>query len=215
MRSTSPSTLIFAAAKQALGPIGMHPIGRSRVWIADHGWRLDVVEFQPGNWSSGSYLNIAVSWLWSSAPVITLDEVERVGGLRRFEDDSTFADTAKSLAETARAKVIAQRQKFPSLTALSDFYVCVPRQQLTGWRTFHAALAHGIVGRGDKALALLSEFASTMDTSIEWQRDAAQDASQLQTLVRDPDNLRRDVAVRITKRRNALGLPEAPIDFGT
>jgi hypothetical protein len=50
--------IIADAAKAALGPLGFKRKGRSRTWLADHGWWLTVVEFQPSAWSKGSYLNV-------------------------------------------------------------------------------------------------------------------------------------------------------------
>ncbi len=56
--------IIAAVAKSALAPLGFRRKGASRVWLADHGFWLDVVEFQPSGFSKGSYCNVAVHWLW-------------------------------------------------------------------------------------------------------------------------------------------------------
>lgn len=55
--------IIAEAAKAALRSLGFQRKGRSRTWLADHGWWLTIVEFQPSAWSKGSYLNVAAHWL--------------------------------------------------------------------------------------------------------------------------------------------------------
>src|SRR5256885_11111558 len=55
------SKLITAAAREILRPLGLFQKGRSRVWLDDQGWWLGVVEFQPSDWSKGSYLNVGAN----------------------------------------------------------------------------------------------------------------------------------------------------------
>ena len=38
--------------------------GQSRLWLDDNGWWMAIAEFQPSQWSKGTYLNVAVSWQW-------------------------------------------------------------------------------------------------------------------------------------------------------
>src|SRR5687767_4381931 len=72
------STLITAAAREILRPMGLFQKGRSRTWLDDQGWWVCVVEFQPSSWSRGSYLNVGCMWLWGVKDYISFDEGYRI-----------------------------------------------------------------------------------------------------------------------------------------
>jgi len=56
---------IAKAAAQVLIPLGYARRGQSRLWIADQGFWIAVVEFQPSGYAKGSYVNVCASWLWA------------------------------------------------------------------------------------------------------------------------------------------------------
>ncbi|TGQ53638.1 DUF4304 domain-containing protein [Mesorhizobium sp. M1C.F.Ca.ET.193.01.1.1] len=80
MADSEHGRIIASQAKIALQPAGFRRNGRSRVWIADRGFWLSVVEFQPSSWSKGTYLNVAVHWLGAryrkQLPSIALSALE-------------------------------------------------------------------------------------------------------------------------------------------
>jgi hypothetical protein len=207
-----PSKLITAAARTTLPPLGMFQKGRSRVWLGDHGWWLDVVEFQPGGWSKGSYLNVSCMWLWNIKPHISFDEEPiRVKGFEPFEDETQFEQVAKTLAVEAKQHVLQNRTAFSSIQNVSDHYVQL--DQIEGWRAFNAAVAHGICGRSDAALDLLAQFSSNLDESIEWQHRANQDARSLATIIHDRDRFERVIIDRVVQTRELHKLPQVSIVF--
>ena len=70
--------IINAVAKKALAPHGFFRKGSSRIWLQDNGWYLTMVEFQPSGFSKGTYLNVAMHFLWGvplseGAHVLSLD----------------------------------------------------------------------------------------------------------------------------------------------
>src|SRR5213592_4672206 len=70
--------LINAAARETLRPLGLLQEGRSRTWLDDQAWWLGIVEFQPSNWTRGSYLNVGVNWLWNVKDWLSFDFGYRV-----------------------------------------------------------------------------------------------------------------------------------------
>lgn len=75
--------IINAVAKRILAPQCFFRKGSSRVWLQDNGWFLTVVEFQPSGYSKGTYLNVAMNFLWGKplsegAHVLSLDYGDRV-----------------------------------------------------------------------------------------------------------------------------------------
>jgi hypothetical protein len=205
------STLITAAARTNLIPVGMVQQGRSRLWLGDHGWRMDVVEFQPGRWEKGSYLNVGCMWLWNVKSWISFDEGQyRVHDIELFQDEAQFKRSAEVLAVKAKEYVLQQRTAFSSIEAVSQHYV---KHAPVGWQEFNAAVAHGICGRRDAALDLLKRFSSELDESIEWQYQAKLDAHFLASIVHDRDRFEHVITDRVVQTRQLRKLPQVPIGF--
>lgn len=102
--------IITQAAKSVLKKEGLFQKGTSRTWIDDNGWFWIVVEFQPSNWNKGSYLNVAIHYLWSEQDYISYDFGHRVKGFVAFSgDEERFYADMVSLARSAMAKVVEYR----------------------------------------------------------------------------------------------------------
>lgn len=62
--------IINKIAKIVLEPEGIFRVGSSRIRIDDNGWFFIVIEFQPSNYSKGTYLNVGINFLWESTPAL-------------------------------------------------------------------------------------------------------------------------------------------------
>ena len=205
------SKLITAAARTNLIPVGMFQIGRSRLWLGDHGWWLDIVEFTPSRWEKASSLNMGCMWLWNVKSWISFDDgPDHVNDYERFEDEAQFKRSAELLALKAKHYVLQQRTAFSSIEAVSEHYV---QHDPKGWQEFNAAVAHGICGRSDAALDLLARFSTALDESIEWQHLAKQDAHSLASIVHDRDRFEHVITDRVVQTRQLRKLPQVPIVF--
>lgn len=80
--------IINEAAKNVLKSNGLFRKGSSRTWIDDNGWFLIIVEFQPSNWDRGSYLNVAVHYLWAGQDHISFDYGGREKEFVAFADNT-------------------------------------------------------------------------------------------------------------------------------
>lgn len=97
--------ILNKAAAEILKPFGMFQKGRSRIWIDDNGWFLIIVEFQPSGWDKGSYLNVAVNYLWERKDYISFDYGHRENAFVPFGgDEEKFYSNMLALAEKAKAK---------------------------------------------------------------------------------------------------------------
>lgn len=102
--------IINQAARSVLKPLGLFQKGQSRTWIDDNGWFLIIVEFQPSNWAQGTYLNVAVHYLWAQIEYLSYDYGGREESFVPFiGDEGTFYDEVISLAEIAVTKVTEYR----------------------------------------------------------------------------------------------------------
>lgn len=140
MAENEHGRIIASEAKTVLQPAGFRRKGQSRVWIADRGFWLSVVEFQPSSWSKGTYLNVAVHWLWGSLPqTLTFDRSERVGGFVEFQNSAQFVPLVGQMARKVLEIDQIHRSMFPPVQATAAILV---NELLLGaygeWAAFHA-----------------------------------------------------------------------------
>jgi hypothetical protein len=199
------SALLLAAAKKYLRPLGVIQRGRSRTWIADQGWWMVAVEFQPSNWSKGSYLNVGCTWLWNVKSYISFDEGSRVSGFQPFESREQFDPIAEKLAQDAANEVMRYRKLFPTVQSVSDYYSS--KTLPTGWPSFNAAVAHGFSGRIEQAAMLLNHWGRVGEDAPEWLKAAQQDGKQLSVIVSDQMQFRKLISERVAKARELHKLP--------
>jgi|SRR4030081_243918 len=213
VRAGVHSTLITQAAKRVLRPQGLFQKGRSRIWLGDHGWWMEVVEFQPGGWSKGSYLNVSCMWLWNVKSYISFDEGSRVADFHRFDDEPQFTVASEMLARQAEERVLRFRTLFPTIRAVSDYYLQKPLTD-TSWTAFNAAIAHGLCGRSDIGSELLKRFADRQNHSIEWQKNADLDSRYLASQIHYPEQFRKLILARVLQTRELQKLTSTEdIDF--
>lgn len=192
--------------------MGLFQKGRSRTWFDDHGWWICVVEFQPSNWSRGSYLNVGCTWLWHVKDYVSFDEGGRVEPFSRFRDESQFELLAHSLAEQAAKEVIRYRKLFPNVHQVCVHYL---QHWPDGfWPSFHAAVACALTGQADQARRLFKQVTDSKDEGRDWVMSAQADASQLSLIANDIEHFRHAVTERVQKSRELQKLPAlVSLDF--
>jgi hypothetical protein len=195
--------LIARASKAALAPLGCKQKGRSRIWFADHGWWLAVIEFQPSSWGKGSYLNAAAMWLWNAKDHWSFDEGGRIEAFRDFRTKEQFSKVAEHLAASAAAEVASLRGRFPSIEAVAAHQ---ERKQKTGiWDHYHAALSCALVGRTAYARSQFEEVALTQ-AHAPWVADIQAKAEAFSKVASSVDDMRRAVAEEVIAARALLKL---------
>lgn len=192
--------IIATAAKNSLHPLGFRRRGRSRLWIADHHWWLNIVEFQPSGWSKGSYLNVAAHWLWSNTGHLSFDHGQRVEGFVEASD-AQFEAAARTLAEAAAEEARRLGNMIRSIQQTADLLkaeeVSLPETSRGSWSAYHAGMAAGIAGRSSDAAALLK---SVTDDRVSLA------AKQMAPLTDDPPSFRQKAETLIGEQRQTLGL---------
>jgi hypothetical protein len=151
VEATDPGRILAAAAKRTLAPLGFRRKGRSRVWLADRGFWLSVVEFQPSHLGKGSYLNVAAHWLWGAMPdVLSFDYfLERPKLWIEFRDEAQFKPLAQHLVEQAAEE---SRHLETRIATLAELAVTLVARETSfgdragGWTAFDTAVASALVG---------------------------------------------------------------------
>jgi hypothetical protein len=215
---TPHNKIIADTAKAALGPLGFFRKGCSRTWLADHGWWLTVVEFQPSAWSKGSYLNVAAHWLWSELGNVSFDYGGRLLEFVEYKSDAQFASATARLAEGAAHEARRLAEAFSSIRATGKVLLNEARTGQNselghpGWAAYNAGVAAGLAGR---ARAAAEMFSSVLDSSAPAGSVLYQAAERMARLLAEPDSMRSEVTSLVTRQREALRLPPLSQDLNT
>ena len=159
--------LIANAAKEVLEPFDFRRKGRSRTWIQDHGWWLAIVEFQPSNWTKGSYLNVAANWLWREKDYISFDYGGRLDTFVEYQSDDQFVSETNRLVRLAVQEATRLAQTFASIettaTALTSQEHTLRKEGRGSWSAYNAGMAMGLAARMAEAEAM---FRSVSDERV-------------------------------------------------
>ena len=201
--------IIAAAAKSALAPLGFHRKGASRVWLADHGFWLDVVEFQPSGFSKGSYCNVAVHWLWGMTPGLTFDfGFHRVGSFAQFNDADAFSQSVAEMARAAVQSVERHRAVFVSLPAIAAHLASreLGEADPGGWDAFHAGIACGLIQDDRTARRMLDRVSASDARDLDWVNKRRQKAKRLTAVLGDQAAFRNEVQALLDAQRGLFKL---------
>jgi hypothetical protein len=198
--------IIADAAQIVLGPLGFRRKGRSRTWLADNGWWLAVVEFQPSAWSKGSYLNVAAHWLWSEIGSLSFDFGGRIAEHVEYVTDDEFTLAVARLAQCAAIESRRLADLFDSLTNAAEVLLEAGKQPHLhpGWSDYHAGVAAALIGRRDEARRM---FKVILDSPAPPGSLLHPAADRMEQLLSDQTGFREQVLSLIKQQREALRLP--------
>lgn len=160
--------IINAVAKRILAPQGFFQRGRSRTWLQDNGWFLTLVEFQPSAYSKGTYLNVAMNFLWGKPlpermHVLSLDYGRRVRPpdvpeqfISYNGDDVLFAQQVEMMANAA-VRFAADYKRCTDLGYAKEM-ICTGPKVVAGWDEYDRAMLCFLAGDLSEGLRHLQNF---------------------------------------------------------
>lgn len=200
--------IIAAAAKAELAPLGFQRKGQSRLWIADRGFWLNVVEFTPSRWSKSVSLMNAAHWLWVGAGFMSFNEAVPSNCHADFETDEQFKSEVANIAKVAREKAVEIDARFPSLHAVAEFVIdrarSSPERMGPSWWGYEAGIASALIGRSEEARSFLHGLSDERVTER---------AAPLLPLIDRPASFRAKVNDIVSEERARLKLKPQPPPF--
>ncbi len=201
------------AGRRYLADLGLRPASSGpRQWVSDHGWWLVNVEFQASAWSVGSYLNVDVQYLWTTAdrrnfghgnPRYAIPGCGQFASLEGAEDQ--LLSNADSVGRAARAAVLARTDHLRDDEAHLSW---LSQQADTGlWQRFDAGVATGVLGLAKQAAGIFEEIQAGLDLGTAWQQELAHDCQYLAGLALDVGAIQSEIDARITQTRQNVNLP--------
>ena len=202
--------IISAEARAALGPIGCIRVGRSRLWLDDHGWWVGIVEFQPSGWTKGSYLNVATSWLWHEDNPLAFSESWGERPFHEYESDVQFCAAMRSHAALAKDEILRMRDRFASLELVASHLGA--RNIGNIWCDYDAAIAFGLLGN-TKMSAERFEAVLAANHAVEWVDALKEKVRKLIPLTGSSMAFRTTIASMVASARSKAKLPQLPQDI--
>lgn len=205
------SKIIAQVAKETLAPLGIFQKGRSRTWIADHGWWIVVIEFQPSGFSKGSYLNVGAMWLWHEKDYFTFDsgneEGCRIAKFVQYVDEEQFRSEVVKLADAAKIETLRLRGHFSSIRDAARHLPGQARRNENPWTELGAAIALGYVGKTFRARWLFKRIERRKPVH-DWEYELHQRARRFAERLDRPDEFQQYVKEAVWRTRKLLELPE-------
>jgi hypothetical protein len=194
--------LIAQVAKQTLLPAGLKRKGKSRLYYDDNGWWCTVVEFQPSDFSKGSYLNVGVSWLLYEEGGFSFNIGYREGGFSSAENESEFTNAIFDMAMKAKEIAEKNRERFSTFSKAHEYYQSVKRE---GWNRYYAAV---IAGMSHQFAAAEDNFNSWLayPEQADWQKEANFRSRKLMNLLSQPKEFAEAVIGIVLRTRGLLRL---------
>ena len=194
--------IIHSAAKAVLKEEGLFQKGNSRTWIDDNGWYLTIVEFQPSGYMKGTYLNVAIHYLWREIDYFTFDYGSRIGDFKAFVGDAEqFQNEMTELAQIA-IRQVQEYRRFSDLQyakrqilnkkAANKTHELYDRLMICG-------LCEDAAAR--KYFSQLKEKLQNMD--FAWEQEYCKElVERIEPIVDDAQALRSYIVSKILRQRN-------------
>ena len=114
MTNDACNRIIKDVCKGVLLPLGVFQKGTSRLYIDDNGYFFTVLEFQPSGFAKGTYLNIALHFLWNGRDYFSFDfpfgADIRVKNFVEYQNDEQFTREVAEYVQEAAKQVLFYRK---------------------------------------------------------------------------------------------------------
>ena len=214
--STPPHTKILnRVAREVLKPIGAKQKGRSRIWLDDNGWWVTMIEFQPSNWSRGSYLNVGINWQWYPKDYYSFDMGYRTGNYVGYENDDQFEMAARDFADQAKTKALEYRHNLQNVSAAKVTMDMMEEEEKgTIWNRYHLGVVNALTGSNEEAISNLVKV-SQEEEKRDWITELISHAEELLSALQTGQDPRDIVINNIREARRLKKLDEIEINFDT
>ena len=194
--------IINKAASDVLKPMGLFRKGQSRIWIDDNDWFLIIVEFQPSNWDKGSYLNVAVNYLWSGKEYLSFDYGHRESAFVKCgKDEKLFYDESCALVKKAAEKVKEYRE-FRDIDYAKEMILQKKDTASRSHELYHKMMVCGLA-KDKGALEFYRELTdeikhSALSYEVEYYRELTGDVSKV---IDDADKFQEYILQKVNLQR--------------
>lgn len=199
--SNDHNKLVKQAAKSVLNPVGLFQKASTRMWIDDNGWYLTIVEFQPSMWSKGSYLNVALHYLWDVRDYLGFDYGHRVSGFVEYKDDEKFYSDMLAFGETAKNKVMEYR-KFRDLEYAKKKILHYEQNLSCKREMYHNMMICGLCEDPQAKVYFEQLLQLLQNANTQWEQDYYQELTEkIAPIIHNPAQMKNYICQKILQQR--------------
>lgn len=176
--------LIAKLATSVFKPNGVIRKGQSRTWLDDNDWYTTIIEFQPSNWSRGSYLNIGVNFNWYAQDYFSFDIGGRIKPFKEFKDEDGFEKAIREYCELALEVVFDFRKKLNGINDSTKFMEASLSDEDI-WGNYHLGVFYGLIGdktNSEKHFNNVLNSDNNWDWGIELKKRVSKNTSKLNSI---------------------------------
>ena len=167
-----------------LKPLGFVQLGDSRTWFVDRGDYLVVLNFESSGTKKGTYIDIALNFLWSPKGHISYDfffnENPRITPFIEYQSEDQFKEELDKVLKISLTTV-NQYLDIKDMKTLSDLIVVSDTNLSSGsWLVFHKAVTEGLVGNIQASKDFFNGLIESDDSStIPWRKERLNESIKL------------------------------------
>lgn len=195
--------IITKAAREVLRPRGLFQKGTSRTWIDDNGWFFIVVEFQPSAWEKGSYLNVAINYLWQEQDYLSFDYGHRVDSFASFDENETAFYEKMLLMSNKAMEKVEEYRKFSDVAYAKALILKRSKFQAHSHELYHKMMICGLAKDSQAVKYYKKLLNSTENSALEWELEYRKELLEhIAPLICDEEKLYEYIVGKISAQRN-------------
>jgi hypothetical protein len=207
--------IINQEAAKHFKPYGIKRKGQSRFYLADHGWFLILVEFQPSDHGKGTYLNIGINFNWNLQDYFSFDIGHRENKFIEFVNEKQFSEAINELCKKAIEKVNEYRRNFKDIKNAERFIMKYKYHSDEIWGNYHRGIVSGLLGKNANMNKYFNKILKINEkVCAEWVLEFKNTVKQIQELANTDINAFKEKIISIiNETRKLKRLDEIEIIF--
>ena len=197
--------IIAEKAIQHLKPLGYKRIGKSRLWIKDKGWWAILVEFQPSQWSSGTYINVSASTLLYEYNAWQMHTSTRIQGFASANDDPDFQSKVDSMTKEAAECATEMEINCSDLSYFVKVFTDFPENRKSVWHYYYAGILNSILGNCSLAKQCYT-YVAEREYEHLFEQAIKLSSAELEFLIEFPDQYKSAVLGIVLRARQVKNL---------
>lgn len=160
--------IITKIAKEKFNGHGLKQKGQSRLWYFSGDYYLILIEFQPGSWDKGTYLNVGLDFNWYPKDYFAFEFGHRLSDFKSLKNEEEFSSEIQRLCDSALDKVNEYKQIFIDKKTAGDKLLRLHTNKSNVWEKFNLGILFGLGEHKAKAIKYLKNVIGA-NYKLEWE----------------------------------------------
>ncbi len=210
--------IINKTARKIFKEYGIIRKGQSRTWLDDNGWFTTLIEFQPSNYSKGTYLNIGVCFHWHVDDYWSFNIGYREAAYCEYKNEKQFTPVVTKYIQQALAKVLLYRDQLSDLESAERTIFTYDGYSSFVWACYHKAVILGLNNKVQDAehyfnlILAEKDYLEEYNSPITWILELKDEVKLLKSALHKPNEFKNAINKIIVTSRKLKKLKEIEIN---